>query len=628
MGSSQLSLRKYTSPPLRLSQEAAWLQFNRRVLLQTERPDFPVLERLRFLAIWAANLDEFFSARVSRAFLQERGSEGYKALLAEAKSQADFAEDLYQRFLQELEPLGVRVLPPNKLSKAELRYFGAYLAEEVAPKTDLIQLEGLADLSSRALYFASGEGLLQNLIRLPESIPRLLPIPGREGSFVRLGELLRQRSDLFLPHRGKLYELRVIRLASLERSRVDWDELPEALEARLDGKVSHLEVEQDFPPHWAEAIRMALGLDGEEVFRLSPPLDLRFVSTLVAAGPAKERFAPQPPEKPRRFVKNPWSTLDEQDLLLHHPYQDYHAVEAFALAAAKDPKVEAMRATLYRLGRENGVAEALIWAAKAGKDVAVLLEARARFDELLNLYWSLRFSRAGVRVLPLPSKKVHAKALWVQRGRQAYAHLGTGNYNALNGSLYTDLSLFTADPKVTKEVAAFFQALEARQAPTPTLIKTGPAIREALLEAIQGEAHKKGQIILKFNHLTDPTILAALEAAAEKGARVDLIVRSTLTLLHPEFHARSLVGRYLEHARVAAFKNKGKWTVWAGSTDLMPRNLDRRYELFFPVLDPQAKRQVLRLLKSQLKDDVNTFVLKEDGSQKALWKGKHDAQRF
>jgi len=315
-------------------------------------------------------------------------------------------------------------------------------------------------------------------------------------------------------------------------------------------------------------------------------------------------------------------------LLLFHPYQDYRAVEAFAWAAANDPKVEAIRATLYRLGRENGVAEALISAAKAGKDVAVLLEARARFDELLNLYWSLRFRKAGVRVLPLPAKKVHAKALWVRRGRRAYAHLGTGNYNALNGSLYTDLSLFTADPKVTKEVAAFFRALEARHAPAPTLIKTGPAIREALLEAIQGEAHKKGQIILKFNHLTDPTILAALEEAAEKGARVDLIVRSTLTLLHPKFHARSLVGRYLEHARVAAFKNKGKWTVWAGSADLMPRNLDRRYELFFPVLDPEAKRQVLRLLKSQLKDDVNTFILYHDGSQKALWKGKHNAQQL
>lgn len=616
------------APPLRISQEAAWLQFNRRVLLQTERPDFPVLERLRFLEIWAANLDEFFSARISRAFLEERGSEGYKALLLEAKSQADFAEDCYRRFLPELEPLGMRVLPPDKLSKAELRYFGAYLAEEVAPKTDLIQPEGLADLSSRALYFASGEGLLQTLIRLPESIPRLLPIPGREGSFVRLGELVRHRNDLFLPYPAKLYELRVIRLASLERSRVDWDELPEALEARLDGKVSHLEVEEDFPPHWAEAIREALGLAAEEVFRLAPPLDLRFVSILVAAGPAKERFAPRPPEKPRRFIKNPWTTLDEQDLLLCHPYQDYRAVEAFAWAAANDPKVEAIRATLYRLGRENRFAEALISAAKAGKDVAVLLEARARFDELLNLYWGLRFSAAGVRVLPLPSKKVHAKTIWVQRGRKTYVHMGTGNYNALNGSLYTDLSLFTADPKVTKEVAAFFRALEARHAPAPTLIKTGPAIREALLEAIQGEAHKKGQIILKVNHLTDPTILAALEEAAEKGARVDLIVRSTLTLLHPKFHARSLVGRYLEHARVAAFKNKSKWTVWAGSADLMPRNLDRRYELFFPVLDPQAKRQVLRLLKSQLKDDVNTFILYHDGSQKALWKGKHNAQQL
>jgi len=610
-----------------LSQEASWLSFNRRVLLQSLRPDFPLLERLRFLAIWASNTDEFFAARVSRAFLEERGGSSYLALLQEALSQAQEASRLYREFLRELTGLGIHVLEPAQLTKAEQQYFGAYLAEEVAPRTDLIPPEAIADLSPRALYFAAGDGLMHHLIRLPDSLPRLLPIPGREGGYVRLGALIRMRSDLFVPTKSQLFEFRLIRLAQLERSRADWDELPEALEARLDGRVSHLELEEDFPQLWAESIRVALGLEPEEVFRLLPPLDLRFVNTMVEGGPASARFAANKPLRVKGFLADPWGYLDRRDLVLYHPFEDYGQVEAFALAAAQDPKVEAIRATLYRIGQGNGIAEALIQAAKAGKDVAVLLEGRARFDELINLEWSLRFQGAGVRVLPLPSKKVHAKALYVRREGQGYVHLGTGNYNPLNGRFYTDLSLFTAEPRIGQDVATFFGALERNHVPHLAVLRTAEGIREALCEAIEGEAHKKGEIILKCNHLTDPTILAALEKALHKGARVHLIVRSTLTVLWPGVKVRSLVGRYLEHARIAAFKNKGKWRVWAGSADLMPRNLDHRYELFFPIQSSRAKSKVLELLRAQLNDDRNTFLLGPEG-QEALWGGKHDGQKL
>lgn len=610
-----------------VSQEASWLSFNRRVLLQTLRPDFPLLERLRFLGIWASNTDEFFAARVSRAFLEERGSPRYLALMQEALSQAQEAGRLYREFLRELTGLGVYVLEPAQLTKAEQQYFGAYLAEEVAPRTDLIPPEAIADLSPRALYFAAGDGLMHHLIRLPDNLPRLLPIPGREGSYVRLGALIRMRSDLFVPTKSQLFEFRLIRLAQLERSRADWDELPEALEARLDGRVSHLELEEDFPQLWAETIRVALGLEPEEVFRLSLPLDLRFVSTVVERGPASARFSASKTLKAKGFLEDPWGYLERRDLVLYHPFEDYGQVEAFALAAAQDPKVEAIRATLYRIGQDNGIAEALIQAARAGKDVAVLLEGRARFDELANLEWSLRFQGAGVRVLPLPTKKVHAKALYVRRNGQGYVHLGTGNYNPLNGRSYTDLSLFTAEPRINQDVATFFEALEHDHIPRLAVLRTAEGIRGTLREAIEGEAHKKGEIILKCNHLTDPTLLAALEEALRKGARVHLIVRSTLTTLWPEAKARSLVGRYLEHARIAAFKNKGKWRVWAGSADLMPRNLDRRYELFFPIQSHRAKSKVLEILQAQLCDDRNTFLLDPEG-QEALWGGKHDGQKL
>lgn len=612
-----------------VSQEASWLSFNRRVLEQTRRPDFPLLERLRFLGIWASNLDEFFSARISRAFAEERGTPGYRELMKEALDQAEEAGRLYLEFLKALEGQGIHILEPSQLTKAEKQYFGAYLAEEVAPLTDLIRPEAIPELASQALYFAAGEGSLQHLIRLPESVPRLLEVPGREGGFVRLGALVRMRSDLFLPANQKLplFEFRLIRLAQLARSRADWDELPEALEARLDGQVSHLEVEEDFPAQWAETIRAALALEPWELFRLAPPLDLSFVSIIVARGPASEKFKPITIEKPKGFAKDPFAYLNRRDLLLYHPFEDYGAVEAFAQMAAHDPKVEALRATLYRIGEENGIAQSLIQAAKAGKDVAVLLEGRARFDELANLEWSLRFAGAGVRVLPLPSKKVHAKALLVRRAGQAYVHLGTGNYNPLNGRLYTDLSLFTAHPELTADVWAFFSALEQRQAPVLTTLRTGPGIRDLLLENIQAEAHKKGDIILKFNHLTDPPILQALEEALNRGAKVHLIVRSTLTALWEGLEVKSLVGRFLEHARVAAFKNKGKWRVWAGSADAMPRNLDRRYELFFPILDARAKRKVLEILQAQILDDRNSFILTPSG-QERRWGGKRDGQRL
>jgi len=612
-----------------ITQEASWLSFNRRVLEQTRRPDFPLLERLRFLAIWASNMDEFYAARISRAFAEERGSASYQSLMDEALNQTEEAGRLYLEFLKALEGLGIHILEPAQLTRAEKQYFGAYLAEEVAPLTDLIRPEALPELASLALYFASGEGLLQHLIRLPESVPRLLEVPGREGGFVRLGALVRMRSDLFLPGNLKqpIFEFRFVRLAQLARSRADWDELPEALETRLDGKVSHLELEEDFPDLWVETIRIALGLEPQEVFRLPPPLDLSFVSTIVSRGPASEKFKPIVPLKPKGFAKDPFAYLNRRDLLLYHPFEDYGVVEAFALTAAQDPKVEALRATLYRIGQENGIAQALIQAAKAGKDVAVLLEGRARFDELANLEWSLRFAGAGVRVLPLPSKKVHAKAFYVRRDGQSYVHLGTGNYNPINGRLYTDLSLFTASPLLTADVQTFFTSLESQHSPALSTLRTASAIRDLLLEGIQGEAHKKGQIILKFNHLTDPAILDALEEAIGQGATLHLIIRSTLTTLWEGVEAKSVVGRFLEHARIAAFKNRGKWRVWAGSADLMPRNLDRRYELFFPILDARAKRKVLEILQAQMADDRNSFILRP-GEQERRWGGRRDGQRL
>ncbi len=609
-----------------ITAEASWLSFNRRVLEQTKRPDFPLLERLRYLGIWASNQDEFFAARISRAFLEDRATPAYQSMLKEAFAQAEEAGRLYLEFLRQLDGIGIKVLEPAQLTRPEKQFFGAYLAEEVVPLTDLIRAEEMTELKTGALYFAAGEGELQSIVRLPESIPRVLSIPGRPNAYVRLGALVRMRSDLFLPEASRLFEFRLVRLAQLARSRADWDELPEALESRLDGTVSHLELEEGFPKTWAETMRNALELQPHEVFELTPPLVLSFVSTLVNDAPPITKFAPTKMIKPKGFAADPWAFLEKRDLVQYHPFDDYDTVESFALSAALDPKVQTMRATLYRIGRVNGIAEALIEAAKAGKDVAVLLEGRARFDELSNLEWSLRFQAVGVRVLPLPARKVHAKAFFVRRGHQEFVHLGTGNYNPTNGKLYTDVSLFTSNPQITGDVRAFFKAFEQETVPELKLLKTAAPIRDLLVESILGEAHKKGHIILKFNHITDRAILEALEKARTAGAKIQLIVRSTLSTLWDDVNIKSIVGRYLEHARVVAFKNKGRWKVWAASADAMPRNLDGRYELMFPILNAREKNKLLEILHAQVQDDQNAYAMTTKG-QRARWGGKHNGQQ-
>lgn len=618
-----------------LSRESSWLRFNHRVLLQTRRPDLPLLERVRFLSIVASNHDEFFSARIYRAL--ERSTTGglkeqteYEALLSEAYETARQASESHERLRSELAEIGLHLLEPSQLTDYERSYFSAFLAEEVAPKADLLETANLSELSSRALYLAAGRENLEYLVRLPESVNRLLPVPGRRGAFVRLGPLVRLRSNLFLPEQLPMYEMRPTRLANLDLERADWDDLAQAIETRPEGRVTRLEVETSFP--WIAEVSNVLGIPAAAAFRLPPPLDHRYLDGLAGQKPSQPperplRFPPLKPRRKRSFERDPFGHMDSRDTALYHPLDDYGTVERFARTAAKDPEVDQLRISLYCLGKRNVIAESLIEAANAGKDVAVLLEGRARFDELQNLHWSVLFRRAGVKILPLPSgSKVHAKAFLVRRSGKQYLHLGTGNYNPVNGRLYTDLSLFTSDPDLAADTEEFFSALEKGEAPRPTVMRYGIAARNEIVRSIAGEANPAGHIILKLNHLTDPTVLTALTAAAEAGARVDLIARSTLTLYHDKMNQRSIVGRFLEHSRIAAFKADGAWEVWAGSADWMPRNFEERIELIFPLRDPRIAGRVIRLLRKQLADDVNGFVLRPDGTHEAVWGGQLNSQ--
>ena len=618
-----------------LSRERSWLRFNHRVLLQATRDDVPLLEKLRFLAIFASNLDEFFAARIYGVF--ERAQSGgrqeqdeYRMVLAEAYESALQATEIHEQLRSALTRVGFLLLEPSELTPLERSYFGAYLAEEASPRADLLDPGALAGLSSRALYLAAGRESLDYLVRLPDSLPRLLPVPGRPGAFVRLGPLVRLRSDLFLPEDLPMYEMRLTRLADLDVQRVDWDDLAQAIEDRPEGPATRLEVELAFP--WVAEVRDALGLPEEATFRLSPPLDHRYLDTLIDVDPPKPdstplRYEPIEPRGAPEFDDDPFGALDKRDTALYHPLDDYGIVERFVERAAVDPEVDRIRISLYRLGARNPIAEALMKAARAGKDVAVLLEGRARFDELQNLHWSLLFRAAGIRILPLPlGYKVHAKALYVRRAGRGYVHLCTGNYNPTNGRLYTDLSLFSSNPALASDAIEFFDALEAGGPPQLERMRYGIDARDTMLDRIRGEAHPGGHVILKMNHLTDPAVFEALGEAADAGARVDVIARSTLTLHDGRFTMRSIVGRFLEHARVAAFRSGGEWEVWAGSADWMPRNFEERIELIFPVLDPDIAKRIVDLLLGQLADDVNAFAMLADGSHEARWGGEVNAQ--
>lgn len=618
-----------------MSRERSWLRFNGRVLRQAERPDTPLLERVKFLAIVASNLDEFFAARVHvlRVRAQRDGPQSeawceYVALLDEARADAVDATRIYEIVRKRLSKVGLNILAPEDLTPDEEDYFGAFLAERVAPFADLTGREGLSDLGARALYLVAGNSAADQpdyVIRVPTVSRRLLEVPGRKGGFIRVEALIQSRPDLFFPKPLPAFGLRLTRQADLELGEdPDWEELAHALEARLDGAPVRLEVETGFP--WTQAARAATGLMPAEVMTLNGPLDHRFLFALAEQPRPELRYQPLKRRLARSFVADPFAVMRRHDVLLYHPLDDYRSVIQLLASAAKDPSVDRVRMTMYRIGRGNELAGSLIEAAENGKDVAVYLEGRARFDELDNLYWKLRFQAAGVRLLPYSPLKVHAKAVYVRRAAREYAHLGTGNYNPTNGGLYTDLSLFTAAPAIVSDVAEFFNALEEERLPRMNILRFGPQARHELIGRIQREANPKGHVIIKLNHLTDERLLDALRAAATGGAKVDLIVRSSLTLLHERFKARSLVGRFLEHARVAAFRAGGDWEVWAGSADWMPRNFERRIELVFPVLDGEAKAKVLRLLKAQLQDDVNAFTLPPDGSSKPIWGGKRNSQ--
>lgn len=638
------------------NREASWLQFNRRVLEEAKNPDNPLLERLKFLAIFESNLDEFYMVRVSGLIEQyesgvvEQSADGLspneqlELISSEARPLRQAAVDLWEL---ELRPLlsehGVNVLDYAKLPEARRVELDNTFRQEIFPVCTPLVLDpspSVPFISNRSLNLAvmladeTGTARLAR-VKIPDVTPRAIRVSRRRHDYVLVEEVIKHNLAHLFPGVTivSAHLFRVIRDADIEIRELEAGDLIESIEQtirlRRFGDPVLLEVEDGMPEPVQRKLMALLELDDGDTFRIKGTLGFDVFWQLAAIDKPSLRFRPHHPYLAEHLSthNNLFATIRETDLLVHHPFDSFRTVEEFVASAAMDPKVIGIKQTLYRAGRESPIVESLLKAAEAGKQVAVMVELKARFDESNNLVWARALERAGVHVTyGFAELKTHCKLCLVVRredeGIRTYAHIGTGNYNPSTARLYTDLGLFTADPSITQDVAELFNYLTgfSKQRVYRKLLVAPINLRSGVLERIQREttnARKggKARIVFKLNSLVDPELIDALNEAAEAGVIIDLIIRG-ICCMRPRVGVRivSVVGRFLEHSRLLYFEHGDSPEVWIGSADLMRRNLDRRIEALVPVTQPEQIAYLRDVFIARyLEDNTNTWVLHANG---------------
>ncbi len=653
--------------PVYFNRELSWLAFNRRVLAQAQNERHPLLERVRFLAISSNNLDEFFEIRVAGLIQQrdsgisEPGPDGLdpREQLRRIRAAVHaFVGDQYRCWHEQLIPAlaaeGIRFKSASELTAAELAWVRAYFREQVYPVLTPLALDQshpFPQLGNKELNIVvaldrpSVRGPKRiALLPVPRILPRLIPLPSAPRApqrMIFLTEIVKLcAGELFPGHRlVGAHAFRVTRNSDLyideEESANLLKKIEEELRHLRRGAAVRLEIEDSVTAPLLATLCHQLGLPPDNVFRLAPPLNLMRLQSLGDLDRPDLKFPPFAPVNASalREPENIFARLRERDVLLHHPYDSFAPVVDFVAQAAHDPQVFAIKQTFYRTSGDSPLIRALIEASQNGKQVTALIELKARFDEANNIQWAKQLEEAGVHVVyGLVGYKTHCKMCLVVRreGRRLrhYAHLGTGNYNPRTARYYTDLSHFTARPAITGDVAKLFNALTGfgRQPRFSHLLVAPYELHRRLMALIAQEtrhaaAGRPARIIAKMNALVDKAIIDALYAASRAGVSIDLIVRGTCCLvpgrrgLSENIRVRSLVGRFLEHARVCYFENSGgEPVILAGSADWMPRNFFRRIEVLFPILDPALRRWITEeLLAVELRDSANARVLQPDG---------------
>jgi polyphosphate kinase len=665
-------------PALCLNRELSQLDFNFRVLAQALDESVPVLERLRYLCISCTNLDEFFEIRAATV----RHSEDFGVpLAADGLAPATVLKRIHDRAAElvaaqyacwntmlrpALGDAGVRVLGRASWNARQTRWLRAYFRDEIMPVLSPLGLDPahpfpkILNKSLNIVVVLKGKDAFGRaghlaIVRAPRSLPRIIQLPekisGGEHDFVFLSSVLSSFVDELFPGmevKGA-YQFRVTRNSELIVDEEEVENLALALRDELIGRgylrAMRLEIAGDCPKPIVRTLLQNFDLPENAVYRIDGPVNLNRVIQVYDMVQRPDLKFPAFQPRLMRDSDALFQRVAEEDVLLHHPYDSFAPVLELIKQAAEDPDVLAIKQTLYRTGKDSAVVGHLVQAARNGKDVTAVVELRARFDEEANLGFADRLQEAGVQVVyGVVGFKTHAKMLLVVRreGRKLrrYVHLGTGNYHSGTARAYTDISLITANPEITGDVHQIFQQISGlapviklkRLLQSPFTLHSG-VLKRIARETKHARAGKPARIIAKMNALNEPQVVRALYEASQAGVQIDLIVRSACTLrpgvpgVSDNIRVRSIVGRFLEHSRVYWFDNDGSPDLFCASADWLERNLLRRVETGFPILDPElAQRVKHEVLDNYLADNLNAWELRADGSYRKAEPG--DAMPF
>ncbi|MBH8565400.1 polyphosphate kinase 1 [Nostoc sp. CENA67] len=676
-------------PQYYLNRELSWLEFNNRVLHEACDPRTPLLERLKFLAIFSSNLDEFFMVRV--AALKQQVEAKVSQLTPDGRTPQQQLNDIWaalvpqvtkqhQHFEQVLQPLlanhGIHILDYINLSQKQRTYLDSYYEEQIFPVLTPLAVDPshpfpyISNLSLNLAVVVKNPDTDEEFfarVKVPNVLPRFLPLPPELGiqhndqpaywTGVPLEQAIAHNLESLFPGMNiqEYHPFRITRNADLALEEDEADDLLLAIEQelrkrRIGGSPVRLEIQSQTPEPVRTRLLQDLDLTESDVYQLDGLLGLRDLMYFMALplpefkDPPRQSVVPQRLQRLREPSLDPdvldieegkdfFAVIREKDLLVHHPYQSFSAtVVRFITHAAHDPNVLAIKMTLYRTSGDSPIVNALIAAAENGKQVSVLVELKARFDEENNIYWARRLERVGVHVVyGLVGLKTHCKTVLVVRrekdSMRRYVHIGTGNYNPKTARLYTDLGLFSCREELGADITDLFNFLTgySRQKSYRELLVAPVNMRDRFLGLIYREIENvkngfSGRIVAKMNSLVDPQIIATLYEASRAGVQIDLIVRGICCLrpglkdISENIRIISIVGRFLEHSRIYYFHNNGQEEIYIGSADWMRRNLDRRVEVITPVKDPDIAKDLQEILGIMLADNRQAWDLQPDGS--------------
>ena len=656
---------RYTKYENYVNRELSWLEFDYRILEEARDKSLPLFERLKFLSITASNLDEFFMVRV--ASLKDMVHAKYnKPDLAGLKPEEQLQKigekthDLvalqystYNRsLLPALRQKGLRIVSRHEeLTKEEGKFVDQYFQDNVYPVLTPMAVDSSRPfplIYNKSLNIAAlvkekdkEEQIDFAMVQVPSVLPRIVDIPSKKERVVILLEEIIERNmpSLFVRHEIlAAHPFRIMRNADLTIDEDEAEDLLKEIEKQLKkrrwGEAIRLEIEENADKRLLKRLKKELDIHTGDIFSINGPLDLTFLMKMYGMEGFDHlkapRYIPQP--NPAFIDDDIFTNIRKGDILLHHPYESFDPVVNFVKTAARDHQVLAIKQTLYRVSGNSPIVAALAEAADRGKQVFVLVELKARFDEENNINWAKTLEKAGCHVIyGLLGLKTHSKITLVVRreedGIRRYVHLGTGNYNDSTAKLYTDCGILTCHPQIGEDATAVFNMMSGYSEPLHwnQLVVAPIWLRKRFLRMIKREtdhakAGREAKIIAKVNSLCDRDIIAALYEASCAGVKIDLIVRGICCLkagipnLSENIKVRSIVGNFLEHIRIFYFENDESPEVYMGSADWMPRNLDRRVEIMFPILDENLKEKAIHILKVQLEDNMKAHILQPDGS--------------